>query len=339
MTNNLTVEALLNQLEQIGLPPDYIRSHLPNWWNDKAAEAGTGLAELELILIRQFGLDGKTLFDESKPLSFDVPETIKYKRSIRYDTEQLIPATAIALSCARIASAAATVPLTTEHTVESIRQHISQELGAKWISLKGLIMYCWMHGIPVIYIEDFPPGCKMMDGMVVDAQHRPVIVISKQTPYSAWLLFILAHELGHIALGHVDPNEILVDETFDEGTEFLRDPDTDEMDATNFALQLLGGGYELPENLLAANDPRTLANAAMRSGRAEKVDPGHILLRNAFETNRWQLCLAAIQVLQGTQPHGNVFIKEGMSEYLDRNTIPKSNYRYLLSMAGIAEGI
>ncbi len=334
MTKNVSVDSLLKSLDMIGLPEKFVRSLLPPWWDDSAASTDSGFAELELILSRQFGLDIKALL-ENKTADFSLPKTIKYKRSVLYDTGQLAASTSIALSCARIAAAAITIPQQRISDPNSLREYILSGLRGKWVSLKGVVMACWAHGIPVIYVEEFPENCKKMDGMVVGVRDRSVIVLSKQTRFSAWFLFILAHELGHISLGHVEQGEILVDAEMGEMSLSLMDADEDERAADEFAMALLGGDFVLPDNFLKANDPSQLAELAMGIGKAHQIDPGHLLLRQAYESGDWQLLITALKRLQG-EIDGTDIIREGMIKYLNIHAIPEDNYRYLLRMAGMA---
>ena len=53
-------------------------------------------------------------------------------------------------------------------------------------------------------------------------------------------LFILAHELGHIALGHIEEDGVLIDESMDHNVQ-----DQEEADANAFAIELLTGDKDL----------------------------------------------------------------------------------------------
>ena len=66
------------------------------------------------------------------------------------------------------------------------------------------------------------------------------VVLSKNAKHSAWLLFILTHELGHIVQGHVSRDGVLVDELVDRSIR-----DKEEKAANAFALELLTGTPEL----------------------------------------------------------------------------------------------
>ena len=62
-------------------------------------------------------------------------------------------------------------------------------------------MTCWAHGVPVMYWRNL--GTASENGWHGGSTNgRPVIILSKASQLWAWQLFILAHEVGHVALGH-----------------------------------------------------------------------------------------------------------------------------------------
>src|SRR4051812_10148348 len=91
-----------------------------------------------------------------------------------------------------------------------MRQTILQR--ARWVGLKGLLNYCWSRGMPVLHVNCFPPGAKRPDGFTLRRDGRPVVVLCREEKQPSWLLFILAHELGHLGYGHIPENGALLDE-------------------------------------------------------------------------------------------------------------------------------
>src|SRR6185436_7100101 len=85
---------------------------------------------------------------------------------------------------------------------DSLRNEILAT-GAKWISLRALGRYCWEHGVPIIHISDFPEGQTKVDGIALDIDGRPAIVLARNSLKLAWQLFILGHEMGHIGARHL----------------------------------------------------------------------------------------------------------------------------------------
>lgn len=138
-----------------------------------------------------------------------------------------------------------------------------------------------------------------MDGMVTFAGGRPVIVLTKKAS-ADWQLFVLAHEIGHIACHHLsfDDGEAILDETIDS------DPSNDinEQEANHFALQVItphGLGLRIEDRVPKAPE---LAVDALRFGREHGIHPGHVILSAVRHTTidgkqLWPLGNAALKHL------------------------------------------
>ena len=124
---------------------------------------------------------------------------------------------------------------------------------------------------------------------------RPVIVLCKRDRHTAWLLFILAHELGHIALSHIKDNEVLLDEDVkDLG-------DQEEEEANAFAIELLAGDADRRYSYTGDTwlGAQQLAQLAAEVGARDCVDPGHIVLNYAHTMNGyWGVANAALDILE-----------------------------------------
>ena len=79
----------------------------------------------------------------------------------------------------------------------------------------SLLSWCWHHDSIVVPLTRLPKSVAKMDGLVANIDGRPVIVISKKQKQPAWLAFILAHELGHIQLGHTQNVTAVMDDDFE----------------------------------------------------------------------------------------------------------------------------
>jgi hypothetical protein len=139
-----------------------------------------------------------------------------------------------------------------------------------------------------------------MDGAALQDGGRPAIVLAKRKSSRAWLGFILAHEIAHIALGHLKPGSSIVDVSLKMATYAAEsDQDKQEADADAFALQILGGA--VAESIIAAwparFSPVEIAAAARRAGQESGIEPGHLVLRFAFKTRRWAECVTALGFL------------------------------------------
>jgi transcriptional regulator with XRE-family HTH domain len=112
---------------------------------------------------------------------------------------------------------------------------IRGELGGD-VSLERLLRWSWDHGVLVVPM----PGTKsVFEGAAMrQGDHRVAVLSSVQTPMAFWL-FDLAHELGHLALGHGSEHGVVDGEK--PGTIF---DEKDEDEANRFASNLLIPGSE-----------------------------------------------------------------------------------------------
>jgi transcriptional regulator with XRE-family HTH domain len=110
---------------------------------------------------------------------------------------------------------------------EEIRQAVLAE--SDCLDLGSLVRWTWEQGIPVI-----PMNGRGFEAAAWYAKDRPVIVLNVSHDYLAYWLFALAHELGHIVLGHVGEQGLVdVDEPG------LAKEDHQEKEANQFALDVL----------------------------------------------------------------------------------------------------
>jgi len=179
----------------------------------------------------------------------------------------------------------------------------------------------------VLHVSAFPPKAKKMDGLASVRGNHYAIVLSKNAKYSAWLLYILAHELGHIVLGHVSADGVLLDELVDR-----KGGDEEEIAANTFALELLTGDEELKvEHKGGHVSARGLARAASDAGVNEQIDPGHIVLNWAYQIggNSFAVANATLELLE---PHADAtaLVRSSMIIHLDKTLLPEDTYQFIL---------
>jgi hypothetical protein len=151
-------------------------------------------------------------------------------------------------------------------------------------------------------------------------------VPSRREKHAAWLLFILAHELGHIALGHIPENGVLLDDRVEESSR-----DSEERDANAFAITLLTGR---PDKKYVASDrwlnAHELAEASKKTGRQQMVDPGHVALNYAHSMGKefFPVGRAALNLLE---PNANAIavVRERMAECMDWSRLPEDSSEFL----------
>lgn len=319
---------LYSRLGSVGFPRKYLREIvLPDWWDDEIAHNPAGYAEGLMILSRNLGLDLASMQNEAVPVGLRSLGPCKFKKAPTTSEKELAVARALATRVVELISPAVPEPRNTLPTSASaIRQSILRA-GARWVGLTSLVDYCWSVGLPVLHISAFPPRAKKMMGLASVRSGHHAVVLSKRVKHSAWLVFILSHELGHIVQGHVSRDGVLVDELVDR-----RSRDKEEKAANAFALELLTGNPELrvlPMGL--GRSAQALARAALQVGVHEQIDPGHIVLNCAYQmgTDFFALANAALRLLE---PHGDAvaLVRSRMIAHLDKTKLPEDIYEFIM---------
>lgn len=330
------LNTIFGSLEAAGYPRDLQRLLLPDWVTPEVLSDDATSAEVATILAKRLGLRPTSLFSQTPHIETLRSRNTKYKRSIPNKSKNLTAATAVAVSVAETIASVCRVPFSPFPTnAQSFRHAVLTDFPGNWLGLRNLLMYCWAHGVPVVYLAEIGQGIAKMDGMVIQTDGRPVIVLSKNADLWAWQLFVLAHEMAHIALGHVEPDEILIDEELGKESYAMEDPDVDERAADAFAIEVLNGRpdatYRVSDE--QANAP-TLAKAAFDHGKPQQIDPGHIVLNYAHHSGNWPVGVAAAKILQGNNPAAGVVINEAMWRELDPEAFSDDTLEFLRRATG-----
>lgn len=329
-TNPMT--GLYRRLRGVGLTRSFVqKAILPEWWDDDLAMNPAGHAEGLLYLSRHLGLDLASLRDPDLPLSFREFGACKVKTSGGVADEDLALPRALATRSAQLAAFATGLAASPPPADPLLARREILGLGEPWVGLAGLTEYCWSLGIPVMHLSCFPAGRKRPDGLTVRVDGRPVIVLCKKSRFSAPLLFILAHELGHVALGHVDADGVLVDESIDRDA-----VDREEAEANAFAAGLLAGDEDTRLRTVGRwPDARQLAEMAGHHGRRIKVDPGHVILDYSRAMGK-KLRALANAALTRVEPEGAGLetVRRALAANLDWSKLPETSSDFLMNACG-----
>ncbi|WP_244511784.1 MULTISPECIES: ImmA/IrrE family metallo-endopeptidase [unclassified Rhizobium] len=164
---------------------------------------------------------------------------------------------------------------------------------APFVDLQSLIAICWSVGIPVIHLRVFPLDRKSMHAMVVEDQGRYAILLGRDANFPAPVAFTLAHEIGHIMLGHLQGTSAIVDL---EETEYDTRGDPQEEEADAYAITLLTGSPspEITTNVTSFG-AKALARSVLEAGPRRGIEPGTLALCLAHRTQNWAVAMAALQ--------------------------------------------
>ena len=293
-------DTLTQELRKAGLSKSAIEAAWPTWWTEEADESPSGRAELRLALCRRLGLSPKALLGERVEFYWD--DSARFKHLKVHDAEEQAAIASFGIALGRDLLIATTEPashITWQNSdAESLRASILKR--RRFVDLASIIGACWSFGIPVIHLAVVPLEAKHMHAMVVKHRERFAILLARNIPYPAMAAFTLAHELGHILLGHVEDDVALVD--LESSTD---DPDGDaqEQAADAFALTLLTGSTDpvIETDRKDFNAP-SLADAAMRASAEYQVEPGTIALSLAHRDGSWARSMSALKFIYGDIP-------------------------------------
>jgi hypothetical protein len=318
-----TAKSLYATVANLGISRAQARRLLPAWWAPEMEKAEDGAAELALLLSRRLSLDAAALL-KGRLEPKGAVKSVAYKHSVGVETDTLRAVTFMASSLAQTVSAAMRVPYRPLPSHLTVIREQTRQAGNGTLGFGGLLKLCWSHGIPVIPLKNLPVGMRKMDGAALLVGDRPAIVLAKRKSSKAWLSFILAHEVGHIALGHLRPGSTIIDVSLQESATYSAESseDKDEAAADDFALSILGG--EEAANAInqwpPATSPVELAVEARAAGAVLRLEPGHLILRHAFNHKRWMEAVMALNFLsEDMDPQASLLT--ALMQHLDLSNI------------------
>jgi len=200
--------------------------------------------------------------------------------------------TAIGESPASVSAAAAAQQSLEEVAADTLRSAILAS--QPFVGLTDLLGVCWALGIPVVHLRIFPLPAKHMSAMCVRVADRSAILLGKDADYPPWSAYYLAHELGHIASGHIGPGTGAL---VDMGNLLVtKATDEEEIAADRFALQLLTGQPE-PQVFTETRSftAAELARVVLDTGPKVGIEPGTLALCFGYSTGNWAHATAALK--------------------------------------------
>lgn len=286
-------ENLVERLRKAGFSRAAIRAAWPSWWTDEAGETPSGRAELRFALARRLGLEPKPLLGER--VEFVWNDEARFKHLSTHDDAQKAALTSFGMSVGRLLLRATPAGPTEPIAAEALRDAIMA--GSPFVDLGSLLGTCWALRIPVIHLRVFPLEAKSMHAMVVGVDGRFAILLGRDAAYPAPVAFTLAHELGHVMLGHLADAPALIDL---EDPALARDGDEQEDEADRFALTLLTGSPDpdIQTDIDHFNAP-TLAAAVLRASGEYGVEPGTLALCLAHGRGLWPVAMSALGFIYG----------------------------------------
>jgi len=328
MTQTLSMSTLYKKLSAIGLSESYVRrSALPSWWNDELNNQPTAVLEGAGHIAKRLHLDLRSLLSDDQEVQFkQLPQT-KFKYHLQQGAD--IPSTSHQLAsrvAELVASGVQTPFVPIPEDVKQVRAEILQNYSQ--INLESLLNYCWQHGIAVVYFSDYPDNTRKITGMIQWQGDRPVIVLSSKRTHPAWLAFHLAHELAHLALGHLKEG-ILIDD------EIKRDSkDQEEIEANIFAVKLLVNDFDNcfeGKDVTSSKHLKNKINKILKSDST--VDPCALAFNYAWNAGRYDFANKAVEQLNDTE-NGHQIINQFLENHLDWESLSDDNSDHLDKILG-----
>lgn len=270
----------------------------PAWWSDEADASSSARAELSFSVARRLGLDPESLLTADEP-RFLWRDEARFKHASDETELERAGITSFGRSVAAILIHGTP---TSEHRLASmsavgLRQQIL-DTGRPYVGLLDLLTLAWALGVPTIHVRVFPWPRKRMAAMSASIGDRSAVLLGKDASYPAPIAFYAAHELGHIALQHLDDDHLIVDLEEVDGTS--PDDDIEERAADEFALTLLTG-QERPVVLgeFGPGSGRELARVALSAAEELKIEPGMLAQLYGYSTGDWAVVNTALPHIYG----------------------------------------
>ena len=323
---------LKKRLKSIGLSDSAIVAAWPTWWSDAAEASASAQTELRFSLARKLGLDPHSLLKDNEEPRFIWRDEARFKHLRDESPIERSAITSFGTALGRyLIEATAGGPSTVGWDALRLRGAILAT--QPYIRLVALLSVCWGFGIPVVHLRIFPCTRKRMSAMTVRIGDRIAILVGKDSMYPPHIAFYLAHELAHIALGHLSEEPILVD--LEDGNVRGANDDPEEIDADRFALELLTGTSQptvLPR--FERYSSKELARIALDSAPDLAIEPGTLALCFGFSTRDWATANAAMQsIYESPKPVWSEINRLALNQ-LNFSMIPDDARSYLHTILG-----
>lgn len=319
--------SLRAQLKDLGLAEQLISAAWPGWWDEAAEESVSARAELRFSLARKLGLDPRSLVEGNPRFSWREAGRFKHLTTEDESHRDVLTAFGSALG-ALLTQATPSAPHPTEIAPEILRSAVLRR--QPFVRLVDLLGICWSLGVPTIHLRLFPLASKRMAAMAVGTGPRNAVLLGKDSDYPAHIAFYLAHEMGHIALGHVKDPRVLVDFEYLPGGS----NDAEEAAADAFALSLLTGQADPRVVALKGHSAKELARVALEVAPSLGIEPGTLALCFGYATQEWATSNAAMPYIYENRKPVWREINELAQTQLDLSRVGDDSSDYLRAVLG-----
>lgn len=323
-----------SRLRAAGLSESAISAAWPEWWSDAIDASASAQAELRFSVARKLGLDPTSLLDDDETPRFIWDDSAKYK-NFSGDAARERPAiTSFGVSVARLLVRA--TPAAQEMGgLEASRLRAAILANQPFIRLLDLLALVWGLGIPTIHLRVYPLRAKRMCAMAMRVGSRAAILLARDAQYPPWAIFHIAHEIGHIALGHVPADSGLVD--MEDLSEQTTPKDDEEVAADTFALELLTGAPDFTvQKRGQGRSARELAVQCSERGPSVAVEPGTLALCYGHATGEWATVQAALPHIYDAPRPVHAAINQVAASHIAWDELAEDDANFLRAVMGVS---
>ena len=280
------------ELQCLGITKDAIEAVWPIWWSDEAEESVSAQAEMRFSVARRLGLSPKSVIGEHQP-EFVRRHNAKFKGLSTYGEPEQAALTSFCIALGRHLEKGVPESTTSlENLADPAIVRNAVLARSPFVSLPDICAVCWDFGIPVVHLRVFPLSAKNMVATAVKTLDGFAVLVGKDSRFPALTAYHVAHELGHIAAGHLVESEAIIDlEEWKEQSE----RDQEEREADEFAMELLTG--QKSSSLKCASSPKSgleLAYAINSAYAVQQIEPGTLALCYGYQISDWKTAYAAL---------------------------------------------
>jgi len=329
MTQTLSMSVLYKKLSAIGFSKRFVREKgLPSWWNEELDNKPVAVLEGAGHIAQRLHLDLKSLLAENQKPQFKplLHTKFKYHQQDKADVPDVAPQLA-----SRVAEVVANTIKLEFQPIPSDPHQVRSEIVAKHpqVTLYSLLDYCWEHGIAVVYFKNYPRNTRKIRGMIQWQADHPVIVLSSGNTQPVCLAFDLAHELGHLALGHIQEG-ILIDDDIKPDCD-----DREERHSNQFAVKLLVKSFDNSFGKKKFDNAKDLKNKITQLIQSySTIDPSALaLIYGWYNKDYFALSMRCVNLINPAK-EGHKTINKFLEQHLNWEELSDDNADYLDQVLG-----
>ena len=329
---NHSFNTLMRRLSRAGFKRPFLNAAvLPDWWDDSYAHDSAVLPDVEIRVARFLDVPLTTVQDPSMALSPPAYANAQLRRTRNINRGRLGPAIHTAVQIAH----AVVRNIRREPTIETAPANALEwryaltSNGDHAVRLPGMLRDLWKRGIPVIPLELLPtPG---FQALACVADNHPVVLLGHHYDEPGRVSFLIAHEVGHIAVGDCTSQVPVLHES-----DAVMDESLSEQAADRFAnLVLLGQERpEIPDQVDL--DPKSLAQIAVDIEAHSGADASAVIYGWAARTLNYQRASLAVQALYRSRGARRELRKQ-FEENVDLRSASESDLNLLRCVYGDGE--